>query len=78
MQSVHGKKCGESDVKDTPVTNVIVYSTVVDVGLGYAGFHKLTENMSMKPYYTHIHKSALKRRDRKREREGEKRERKRG
>lgn len=45
-----GKKYGDSDVKDTPVTNAIVYSTM-DVGLGYAGFHKLTENMSMKPLY---------------------------
>lgn len=43
-----GNKCGNSDVKDTPVTNSIVYSAM-DVGLGYSGFHTLTGNMSMKP-----------------------------
>lgn len=43
-----GNKCGNSDVKDTPVTKSMVYSTM-DVGLGYPGFHKLTGNMSMKP-----------------------------
>lgn len=43
-----GKKCGNSDVHDTPVTNSMVYSTM-DVGLGYSGFHTLTGNMNMKP-----------------------------
>ena len=46
------EKFGDSCVKDTPVINALVYCTM-DVGLGYAAFHKLTGTMSMRPLYTH-------------------------
>lgn len=45
-----GTKVMDPEVKDTPVTKAMVYSTM-NLGIGYAGFHNFTGHMRINPLY---------------------------